>query len=254
MREPYTTELALSSELTERLREALEPELLRSWGVDDLAPSPQITTFEGREDWIAGLAYSGFIEMRSTWLEHPREKLAKVESIQAVYLHEYAHILTPGHGHDAVFYAVEMTLYRRAFGEKWTHHAFGVYDFQDDVEAKDLAHRLAWAIRFSERYAPMPFEGPELAKLAKRFMQKGADEPHYFEWQQLEQDFQSRAKGLVADLMTDIDRENRAALHWEKVALKATTDSHHHLEKLKHWRLTSAVLGMLFLGSLFVHL
>lgn len=254
MREPYTTELALSSELTERLNEALEPELLRRWGVDDAAPSPHITTFAGREDWIAGIAHSGIIELRSTWLEHPRERLAKVDAIQAMYLHEYTHILTPGHGHDAVFFAVEMTLYRRAFVEKWTHHAFGLYDFQDDVDAKDLAHRITWAIRFSERYAPTPFDGPELATLAKRFLQQGADEPHYFERQQLEQDFQNRAKTLVADLMTDIDRENRAAVHWEKMASKATTTSNRHKEISKHWRLTSAVLGMLFLGSLFIHL
>lgn len=239
------------STVEDTLREALDAEALRAIGVHGgVLEAIVIEPGEGAIDW-AGLAHGEEIWLRKSWLEIPRQPDAR--RIRIVYLHEYAHTLTPGCVHNCIFWAVLLTLYRRAWPEGWNAGVTQLYDFQDDIDAFDLAYRLAWAIRFSKFYAPSELDGPGIAEQAKADFAEGKHEPHFYERAQLEKEFVERGKVMLLGLTEKLDREQKRSSGWERKAEKAEAATVLAMRRTKMWRFFSVSLSLGLAASLLLH-
>jgi len=234
------------------LREALDVEALRAIGVHSGASDAIVIEPEGgATDWAGQAGYGGEIWLRKSWLEIPQQPDAR--RVRVVYLHEYAHTLTVGSGHNCVFWAVLLTLYRRAWPDGWDAGVTKLYDFQDEIDAADLAHRLGWAIRFSKFYACSELDGPGLAERAKTEFEAGKSEPHFYEREQLEREFQERGQAMLAGLSKNLDGEKGRSAWWERKAEKAEAATVLASRRTKFWQGFSVCLALVFGISLLLH-
>ncbi|GAC1609594.1 MAG: hypothetical protein NVS3B3_16500 [Aquirhabdus sp.] len=96
------------------------------------------------------LTESGEIEMNIAWVEEHIYR-PKKRNILAIYMHECAHRLAPGHGHDAVFFALNLMMHLRAdAAESNIWHSIKLYDIQDE---SDLVAAFDWSYRIAHEYA-----------------------------------------------------------------------------------------------------
>lgn len=96
------------------------------------------------------LTESGEVEIDIAWVEEHIYK-PKKRSILSLYMHESAHRLAPGHGHDAVFFALNLMMHLRAdAAESNIWHSVKLYDMQDE---SDLPAAFDWSYRIAHEYA-----------------------------------------------------------------------------------------------------
>lgn len=141
--------------------EALNAEL---WELIKLDTEPLPVLFrEYQSDWTTGCCYSndmtenGEIEVHKALQHQTWERtlpMAKRDLV-AVYLHELAHRLTEGHGHDAVFATVNCALQVRAGPAHYLLplKALKLYDFQDHIKGHEVS--LADAAAFVMTHGPV---------------------------------------------------------------------------------------------------
>ena len=112
-----------------------------------------------------------------------RARLWSVRGITHTVLHEWAHALTPGHGHDPVFYALNLALLMRLDKEVppedpgLAHkHSMSAYDLQDtphqlhDLPDRGLGQSITWAWAQAQGLAEAQLSAEALAlELERRF-------------------------------------------------------------------------------------
>ncbi|GEM_PF-1351985 len=138
---------------------AVTPELLQKIG---LQPVPVLfLCASGEADWQGFCSSSEFTELSEIVLDsklvEPSVYKPKPSRIVHVYLHECAHRLLPGHGHDAALFCLSLLLHLRA-GKIGRHMWFAasLYDIQDDVEfekPEPFLKRFGWAWRLATELA-----------------------------------------------------------------------------------------------------
>lgn len=148
----------------QKLARVLSVERLAGLGIDTpsltrITPAP--LQADGQRDWIGCTAWQG----GEPWIElDPAALTWPDSSLLALVLHEVAHVVTDGRDHDTVFWAVELTLCRRAFPESWSLFAGNLYNFRDSLEHLRAVEHLTWAVRYSAMAARSTMGGALLGQ------------------------------------------------------------------------------------------
>lgn len=225
----FTTELTLTPEFSKKFELALDPVELEKLGCHSGRHLPSICDLE---EGLAGQAPMEEVRLSAIL---GGGKQFEVEYVRAVYLHEYAHTLTLGHGHNAIFCAVALTLYRRANITKWKVNR--LYDFSDDLDKPDFSSRLAFAVQFSKRYANSSLDGPALAKLAmEEFPKAMAVDPAtcYYETEIAKQKMLSDIAEYVTKQFDKQHATEARANHWYRTQVETA-------KSLKRWQFSTYV-------------
>jgi hypothetical protein len=152
----------------------------------DIEPPPVLfQRFKG--DWSGTCphedqTHDGEVQLNENLLSETRTTstaLAKRKLVQ-VYLHEWAHRLAEGHGHDAVFAAVNLALLVRA-NPAYPHLAItglNLYDFSDHDQDNvvDLANAAAFVMRHGVELGNSDLPVSALAPEAKARFERLKDE------------------------------------------------------------------------------
>lgn len=101
----------------------------------------------------------GEVELADRLLDDRKDPGGMRDSLIHVYLHEFAHRLTPGHSHNPAFFAMNAVLFMRA-GEDQHGRALmqemRLYDLQDfdEVEHCAIGEALDWALAQAQELSP----------------------------------------------------------------------------------------------------
>lgn len=93
----------------------------------------------------------GEIQIADDLLSNSKREGGMGNNLMLTYLHELSHRLTPGHGHDAAFFAVNTLLLLRAGSDHHGRpllHDMGLYDLHewDDTPNCQIGVALDWAL------------------------------------------------------------------------------------------------------------
>jgi hypothetical protein len=124
--------------------------------------------------WMGFCDEVGFTEQGEVVLDERCVERAEWEPradlITSLYLHEAAHRLMPGSGHNAAFFALVLVMYLRAGTvsdiQLWQRAT--LYDFRD--EAEHAVRAFAWAWRMANELAPTEQTAEQCAEvIAQRY-------------------------------------------------------------------------------------
>lgn len=93
----------------------------------------------------------GEIHIADDLLSSSKSEGGMAKRLMLTYLHEFSHRLTPGHGHDAAFFAVNTLLLLRAGSDHYGRpllHSMDLYDLHgwDDTPNCQIGEVLDWAL------------------------------------------------------------------------------------------------------------
>lgn len=94
---------------------------------------------------------AGEVELADDLLDPQKSPRGMQDQILQVYLHEFAHRLTPGHRHDPAFFAMNAVLFLRADKDSYQRshlQRMDLYDLQDfdHVDHCTMGEALDWAL------------------------------------------------------------------------------------------------------------
>lgn len=100
----------------------------------------------------------GEIQLSESLLSPEKKERGMADGLTDVYLHELSHRLTPGHDHDAAFFAVNALLFLRAGKNSNDHpflHGLSLYDLHEwhDVPNSQPGQALDWALNVASELA-----------------------------------------------------------------------------------------------------
>lgn len=147
----------------------------------------------------------GEIQIADDLLSNSKREGGMANSLMLVYLHELSHRLTPGHSHDAAFFAVNTLLLLRAGCNNHGRpliHSMDLYDLQDweDTPNCQIGEALDWALTIAGELADEDISAEAVAtKIIARYEKWKA-------WKTAKPEREAKAKSVM-----EAEREAREA-------------------------------------------
>jgi len=180
----------------------------------------------------------GEIQIADDLLSNLKREEGRANSLMLVYLHEFSHRLTPGHDHDAAFFAVNTLLLLRAGCNNYGRpliHTMDLYDLHEweDTPNCQIGEALDWALTIAAELADTELSAEAAAReVLERYTK-------WKEWKTRKPEREAKAKSVM-------DAE-RAAREADKSLIREL--------RADRWRWAFAALfmGFTFAAALFIN-
>lgn len=180
----------------------------------------------------------GEIQIADDLLSNLKREDGRANSLMLVYLHELSHRLTPGHDHDAAFFAVNTLLLLRAGCNNYGRpliHTMDLYDLHEweDTPNCQIGEALDWALTIAAELADTELSAEAAAReVLERYTKwKG--------WKTRKPEREAKAKSVM--------EAERAAREADKSLIREL--------RADRWRWAFAALfmGFIFAAALFIN-